>query len=162
MANPPGNGPPLPHHAGIAPSVPKGTPDPCRHRRNAKTKKQVFVVYKAKQIGSRPPKYYIGRTRGPSVDAARNARERGHHRADIGPLVVVCVQNTYSACRGAEQKHYQDLVDRGEAIITKRSKGRGAQIAPIRDESSAPGCDYLECAKESAKKAKKPCKICSK
>lgn len=160
MAKPKTGAVPMPHKAGIAPPKKAGTPDPCRHRRNRKTKKQVFVIYKAKQIGSKPPKYYIGRTRGPSVSEAKNARQAGHHRTDIGNLVVVCVQDTYSACRGAEQKHYEAL--KGSKITTKPSKGRGAQIAPISDENPKKK-DYLACAKESAKNAKKQpgCSICS-
>ena len=161
MPNPPPNGPPMPHSAGLSgPST--GPKDPCRHRRNAKTKKQVFVVYRALQKGSRPPKYYIGRTRGPSVTEAKNARERGHHRTDIGPLEVICVQDTYSACRGAEQAHYKDLESKGKVITTKRSTGRGTQIAPIKDDNPKKK-DYEDCAKQSAENAKKNgCGICSK
>jgi hypothetical protein len=163
MPNPPPNGLTMPHAAGVAgPST--GPKDPCRHRRNAKTKKQKFVVYKAEEEGSAGPtgRFYIGRTRGATVAQAKNTRERNHHRKDIGGLEVVCVQDTYSACRGAEQKHY-DALGPGKRINTPRKKGRGKQIAPIR-EGNEKVDDYLECAKKSAENAPKPpggCSICA-
>ena len=160
---PPNGSVPTVHIAGVAPSVPKGKNDPCRHRRNKK-KKTVFLVYKAEEdTGSGPTgKYYIGRTRGPTVKQAKNSRERGHHRKDIGELQVVCVADSYSACRGAEQKHYNDMVSKGKAITSTRSKGKGAQIAPISTDNPK-SQDYMDCAKVSALNAKPPpsCSICA-
>ena len=124
---PPNGSVPTVHIAGVAPSVPKGKNDPCRHRRNKK-KKTVFVVYKAEEdTGSGATgKFYIGRTRGVTADAAKNTRERGHHRTDIGQLEVVCVHDTYSACRGAEQKHYDHMVAQKKQITSPKQKGKGA------------------------------------
>ena len=154
---------PTVHAAKVKPAGPKKKLDPCRHRRNKK--KQVFVVYMARQTGSRPPKYYIGRTRGPdtgpgSVTRAINNRERGHHRTDIGPLQKVCEQNSYAACRGAEQLHYDDMVKNGQAITTKRQKGKGKQISPIR-KGTKKEPDYLACAKQEATPSPPGCGICA-
>jgi len=159
MAKAPPNGLTIPHVAGVAPSVPKGTPDPCRHRRNKK-KKQVFVVYMAQETGSNPSKFYVGRTRGASLDSAIANRERGHHRTDIGKLVPVCQADSYSACRGAEQKHYNHTKTNGDAITTPRSKGKGAQIAPISDDNPKKQ-DYLDCATQSAQPSPPKCPICA-
>lgn len=161
MPKPPPNGLTTPHVAGVAPSVPKGTPDPCRHRRNKK-KKTVFVVYRAAEdTGSGPTgNYYVGRTRGASLDLALNNRERGHHRTDIGKLIPVCQADSYSACRGAEQKHYEDNVSKGKAITSPRSKGKGTQIAPISNENPKKK-DYIECAKKSAQPSPPGCPICA-
>jgi hypothetical protein len=147
--------------AGVAPSVPKGQKDPCRHRRNKK-KKTVYVVYRAQEdTGSGPTgNYYVGRTRGATADQAKNNRERGHHRTDIGKLQIVCVTDTYSACRGAEQKHFNDTVNKGKAIKTPRSKGKGAQIAPISEDNPKKQ-DYMDCAEASAKPSPPGCAICA-
>ncbi len=157
---PPNGSVPTVHIAGVAPSVPKGKNDPCRHRRNKK-KKTVFVVYKAAEdTGSGPTgNYYVGRTRGATADLAKNNRERGHHRTDIGKLQIVCVTDSYSACRGAEQKHYAAA----KKITSKKSKGRGAQIAPISDDNPRKK-DYEDCAKASATPSPpgSGCKICAK
>jgi hypothetical protein len=120
-------------------------------------------VYKAEEdTGSGPTgKFYIGRTRGVTADAAKNARERGHHRKDIGQLEVVCVHNTYSACRGAEQKHYDHMVAQNKQITSPRKTGKGKQIAPISKDNPKKK-DYEDCAKLSANNAVPPpsCKIC--
>jgi hypothetical protein len=160
MGNALANGLTIPHVAGVAPSVPKGTPDPCRHRRNKK--KQIFVVYIARETGSSPPKYYVGRTRGTgTLTQVVNNRERGHHRTDIGKLTAVCQADSYSACRGAEQKHYDDMVTNSKAITTPRSKGKGAQIAPISADNKKKK-DYMECATNSARPSPPGCPICAK
>lgn len=151
---------PTVHVAGVAPPVQKGKPDPCRHRRDEKA---VFVVYKAQEEVGNPPKktgnYYVGRTRGATADQAKNNRERGHHRTDIGKLQVVCVTDSYSACRGAEQKHY---VATKNKITSPKSKGKGAQIAPIAADNPNKK-DYEDCAKLSAQNAvpQPGCAICA-
>lgn len=143
------------HVAGVAPPVQKGKPDPCRHRRNKK-KKQKFVVYMAAERGS-TGKYYVGRTRGTgTVTQITNNRQRGHHRTDIGRLKPVCVTDSYSACRGAEQKHYAAA----KKITSPRSKGRGAQIAPISADNPKKK-DYMACAKASAQPSPPRCAICA-
>jgi hypothetical protein len=161
MPKPPATGSvPTVHAAGVAPPVPKGQLDPCRHRRNKK-KKTKFVVYMAQEIGSDPPKYYVGRTRGiGTVAQIINSREQGHHRTDIGALKKVCEQDTYAACRGAEQLHYLDMVKNNKAITSPRQPGKGAQIAPISKDNPKKD-DYLACAKASAKNVSPPCPVCS-
>lgn len=147
---------------GVAPPVPKGQKDPCRHRRNKK-KKQTFVVYMAVEKGSSGPtaKYYVGRTRGTgTVTQIINNRERGHHRTDIGSLKPVCITDSYSACRGAEQKHYADMASKGKVITTKRAKGRGKQIAPISPDNPKKA-DYMACAKASAQPSPPRCAVCA-
>lgn len=144
---------------GFAPPVPKGKKDPCRHRRNKK-KKQKFVVYMAAEKGS-TGKFYVGRTRGTgTVAQITNRRQRNHHRTDIGPLKAVCVTDSYSACRGAEQKHYADIVAKGKAITSPRKKGKGKQIAPISGDNPNEK-DYLDCAKASAQPSPPGCSICA-
>ena len=148
--------------AGVAPPAPAGKKDPCRHRRNKK-KKQKFVVYMAAEKGG-TGKFYVGRTRGTgTVEQITLSRQRNHHRTDIGGLQAVCVTDSYSACRGAEQKHYQDMVNKGKAITLPRSKGKGAQIAPISEDNPKKK-DYEDCAKLSAQNAQPPpsCSICAK
>ena len=157
------NGPaPTVFAAGIAPPASTGKPDPCRHRRNKK-KKQKFVVYVAVETpASGPtPKYYVGRTRGTgTITQIVNNRERNHHRTDIGKLTKVCETDTYSACRGAEQKHYNDMVANGKAITTPRAPGKGAQIAPIAADNPKKQ-DYEDCAKASATPSPPGCPICA-
>ena len=151
---------PGPHVASVAPPSPPGKLDPCRHRRNKK-KKTKFVVYMARQTGSHPPKYYIGRTRGTgTVAEIIKNRQDGHHRTDIGPLQKVCEQDTYAACRGAEQLHYLAMANQGKAIQTKRATGKGKQIAPIAADNPKKD-DYIACAKASAKNVSPPCPVCS-
>lgn len=151
--------------AGVAPSPQQGKKDPCRHRRNKK-KKTIFVVYMAAEdTGSGPTgNYYVGRTRGTgSISKIINNRERSHHRTDIGPLKAVCITDSYSACRGAEQKHHADMVAKNKAITSPRKKGKGAQIAPISEDNPKKQ-DYMDCAKASALNAPQPpppCPICS-
>ena len=143
---------------GVAPSVPKGKKDPCRHRRNKK--KRTFVVYMAAQKGG-TGNFYVGRTRGTGTVAQITAnRQRNHHRTGIGPLVPVCIQDSYSACRGAEQKHYDHMAKRGKVITSQRAKGKGEQIAPIRSDH-ANRKDYLACAKSSARPSPPGCKVCA-
>jgi hypothetical protein len=143
---------------GVAPSVAKGTKDPCRHRRNKK--KQKFVVYMAAERGS-TGNYYVGRTRGTgTIDQIINNRERGHHRTDIGRLKAVCTTDTYSACRGAEQKHYDHMAAQNKVITSPRAKGRGEQIAPVAADSPKKK-DYMDCAKASAQPAPPGCAICA-
>jgi hypothetical protein len=150
---------PTVHAAKANPAGPKKKLDPCRHRR--KKKKQVFVVYMARETGSSPPKYYIGRTRGPgTVTQAINNRERGHHRTDIGSLRKVCEQKSYSACRGAEQLHYLDMVAKGHAITKPRKKGKGKQIAPISADNTKKD-DYVACAKAEATPSPPGCDVCA-
>lgn len=145
--------------AGVAPPVPKGTKDPCRHRRNKK-KKKTYVVYIAAEKGG-TGNYYVGRTRGTgTVMQIVNNRERGHHRTDIGKLKAVCITDSYSACRGAEQKHHADMVSKGKAITAPRAPGRGAQIAPISSDNPKKQ-DYLDCAKASAQPSPPKCAICA-
>lgn len=144
---------------GNAPAASKGKKDPCRHRRNKK-KKQIFVVYMAKQMGG-TGKYYVGRTRGKgSVEEVVLNRQRNHHRVGIGPLVAVCIQDSYSACRGAEQKHYDHWAAQDMVITSKRSEGRGKQIAPIKTDNPRRD-DYMACAKSSARPAPPGCGICA-
>lgn len=144
---------------GVAPAVAKGKKDPCRHRRN-KRKKQIFVVYEARQKGG-TGKIYVGRTRGPGTyTQALNTRKSKHHRPGIGPLRAVCIQDSYSACRGAEQKHYENRARQGRVIISQRSEGRGRQIAPIRADNSKKQ-DYLDCAKSSARPSPPGCAVCA-
>ena len=101
--------------------------------------------------------YYVGRTRGTgTVTQIINNRERGHHRTDIGRLVPVCVTDSYSACRGAEQKHYAAA----KKITSPRSKGKGAQIAPISADNPKKD-DYMACAKASAQPSPPRCAICA-
>lgn len=147
---------------GVAPPVPKGKKDPCRHRRNKK-KMTKFVVYRAaeKPASGPTPQYYVGRTRGTgTAEQIINKREQGHHRTDIGKLVKVCETDSYSACRGAEQKHYADMVANGKAISSPRKKGTGAQIAPIAADNPKKQ-DYLDCAKASAQPSPPRCAICA-
>lgn len=144
---------------GVAPPVPKGQKDPCRHRRNKK-KKQKFVVYMAAEKGG-TGKFYVGRTRGTgTVKQITLNRQRGHHRTDIGSLNAVCVTDSYSACRGAEQKHLADIVAKGKAISAPRKKGRGKQIAPVKSDNPKKQ-DYLDCAKASAQPSPPGCSICA-
>lgn len=144
---------------GFAPPVPKGKKDPCRHRRNKK-KKQKFVVYMAAQMGG-TGKFYVGRTRGTgTVEQITLNRQRNHHRTGIGALTAVCVQDSYSACRGAEQKHYDHMAAQGKVITSKRATGRGQQIAPIKADNTRKN-DYLACAKNSAQPSPPGCAICA-
>lgn len=143
----------------ISPNIPKDQKDPCRHRRNKK-KKQTFVVYMAPQKGG-TGKYYVGRTRGTgTVEQITLGRQRNHHREGIGPLQAVCIQDSYSACRGAEQKHYDHMNNKGKTITSARSKGRGKQIAPIKTDNPRRD-DYLACAEKSAKPSPPGCEICA-
>lgn len=144
---------------GVAPPVANGQKDPCRHRRNKK-KKKTFVVYLAAEKGS-TGKFYVGRTRGTgTVAQIITNRQRGHHRTDIGGLTPVCVTDSYSACRGAEQKHYAHLAAQGKVITAPRAKGRGKQIAPINADN-AKKADYLACAKDSAQPSPPRCAVCA-
>jgi|SRR5580765_2713169 len=143
---------------GVALSVP-GKKDPCRHRRNKK-KKQKFVVYMAAEKGG-TGNFYVGRTRGTgTVAQITTNRQRNHHRTDIGPLQPVCVQDSYSACRGAEQKHYDHMAAQGKVITSPRAKGRGKQIAPIRSDHAKKN-DYQDCAKSSAQPSPPGCAVCA-
>lgn len=147
----------------VAPPVPKGQKDPCRHRRNKK-KKKTYVVYMAPQKGG-TGKFYIGRTRGTgTVEQITLNRQRNHHRAGIGALQAVCVQDSYSACRGAEQKHYDHMAAQGKVITSPRKTGRGKQIAPIRSDHpkrNPKRNDYMDCAKKSAQPSPPGCAICA-
>lgn len=145
---------------GVAPPVPKGQKDPCRHRRKKKGKKKTYVVYMAAQKGG-TGKFYVGRTRGTgTVEQITLNRQRNHHRTGIGALTPVCIQDSYSACRGAEQKHYDHMAAQGKVITSSRSKGRGKQIAPIRTDNTNRQ-DYLDCAKNSAQPSPPGCPICA-
>jgi hypothetical protein len=144
---------------GAAPPVPKGAPDPCRHRRNKK-KKQKFIVYISAEKG-KTGNYYVGRTRGKgTVTQVILKRQQGHHRTDIGYLTPVCETDTYSACRGAEMKHYAAMEAKNKLIKTPRSPGRGKQIAPIKDDNPRKD-DYIACAEATARSSPTGCKICA-
>lgn len=158
---------PAAHVATASPALTPAT-DPCRHRKEKNTKdgkKVTFVIYRAKEMvnGQWTGNWYIGRTRGTgTVRQALDRREMNHHRTDIGPLEFLCQQDSYSACRGAEQKHYDALKGPPDRRIkSARSKGKGAQIAPIRDDHDHRG-DYLDCAKkEKSGNTTKPCGVCA-
>jgi hypothetical protein len=161
---------PTVHVAKASPALTPAT-DPCRHRKEKNTKdgkKVTFVIYRAQELdanGVWTGNWYIGRTRGTgTVQQAIDRREANHHRTDIGPLEYLCRQESYSACRGAEQKHYSALKGPPDLRIKgARSKGTGAQIAPIRDDHENRD-DYIQCAKNektAPPKPKNPCDVCS-
>lgn len=119
------------------------------------------MIYYAEEKGN-TGNFYVGRTRGKgTVDQVTNKRWNSHHRTDIKQLVAQCVTDTYSACRGAEQKHYDDLMSEGVLITSTRKPGRGAQIAPISDDNPRKD-DYIACAKATATLSPKGCPICAK
>ncbi|SFO42543.1 hypothetical protein [Nitrosospira briensis] len=161
---------PTVHIAKANPAVTPATKDPCRHRKEASTKdgkKVTFVVYRAKEMinGKWTGNWYIGRTRGTgTVTQILDRRKANHHRPDIGDLEMICTQDSYSACRGAEQKHYDALKNSvpPKVITTPRKKGKGgAQIAPIRDDHDNRD-DYMNCAKnEKVANTTNPCSTCS-
>ena len=161
---------PAPLTAKASPAKKPAAKDPCRHRKEASTKdgkKVTFVIYRAKEMigGNWTGKYYIGRTRGTgTITQILDKRKANHHRKDIGDLELVCKQESYSACRGAEQKHYDALKTSTPptVITTPRKKGKGgAQIAPIRDDHDDRD-DYLDCAKnEKTNNTTNPCGVCA-
>jgi hypothetical protein len=127
----------------------------CKHKNDKK--KQKYVVYVAQVYGadgkpSDPPKWYVGRTRGPagaSTNSILAKRFSGHHRRKkgkkrketIGPLIAVCETDSYAAVRGAEEAHQKAMASGG--IGTK-------QINPIspKPKNKAKKDKYMDCAKE--------------
>jgi len=155
-ASPPGNSPPMPTQDGVAPGK-GGKKDPCKRDKGKKKKK--YVVYEAQLLDKGKPtgKMYVGRTSGkPGATAKEIAKKRkaSHHRKDIGPLQVVCETDSYSACRGAEEKHQKAHEAKGASLSTGKKK---TQINPISPKNKQKKEDYLECAKQ---KNSKTCGIC--
>ena len=153
----------MPHSAGMANAPPDDadTKKTCRHKNNRKKRK--YIIYHAPFVDSKgvpvkPPKWYVGRSHGPkNADpiAIANKRKRGHHRHDIGQLIVACVTTSYAAIRGAEQKHQQYFESKGMSVAGSKKQG-GTQIRAIRPTHERKE-DYLECAKRTNGKT---CGIC--
>jgi len=146
--------------ASVAPAFPMDMDNPCEHPRDKK--KRRYVVYIAEEEIDYEPtgKFYVGRTSGTgTVTQIVNKRQQGHHRTDIGKLKAIHETDSYSACRGAEQKHYEDMVAKNQAITSPRAKGRGAQIAPIAADNRRKQ-KYLDCAQASARHSHPGCPIC--
>jgi len=147
------NTPPTPHQSKSASGGAKK--DPCRHRRTKK--KERFVVYQgADDRKDEPGKKrkgmtYVGRTRGPkgaTNDQIMNHRKSNHHVEFKSPgPKVVCEQDSYSACRGAEHIHRQANLD---------AKTGTHQSRPIGTKNKRRK-DYIECAK----KTNVNCPICT-
>jgi uncharacterized Zn-binding protein involved in type VI secretion len=152
------------HNHGTAPTAAKPQPctakistasatlqEKCAHKND---KGQRFVVYIAAvydEHGNPTGKWYVGRTRGPAGASTRqilNKRFSSHHwrkpsrkrKETIGPLTAVCETDSYSAVRGAEEKHQKAMEAGG--LGTKQAN----PISP-RKGTKKKKDKYMECAK---------------
>lgn len=139
-------------HTSKASSASTKEKDPCRHRRKKGKKYLVYEGVDGKKGKDTFGKTYVGRTSGPgsstNADVLANRKARHHRKFQKGGgPQVVCTQDSYSACRGAEHIHRQHALANGTG--TK-------QIKPIADANPRKK-DYIECAKKSNTN----CSICS-
>jgi hypothetical protein len=142
-ASPQSNGAATVEMEGMSPAKPKKEKDPCRHRRKKGKRYAVYEGTDARRGKDTLDKTYVGRTSGPKGDTdmqiLRRRKARHHVKFKKGGPQIVCWQDSYSACRGAEHIHRQHALKSGDG--TK-------QIKPIADDNPRKK-DYIECAKKS-------------